>query len=380
MFIALMGVGGAERVCVSLANEFAGMGHEVHIVVLNLSNDVNTHLLDQRCQLHPLGVSRLRYAAVPMIRFIRKHRPDTMLVFGNEMGIILGHLRKLHLVHTKVVLRVLNNVNISLSKEDNISPVVEKYLQKQQKQMGGMEAVITQCQAMREMLLERKLVREERLHCIYNPVSKRVVGSVHREAKNAQSTGEAVSMQETDVRQKDAAPKKIVFIGRLDPQKQVDHLLEAFSIVKKKHPQAVLQLVGDGLLKEKLQEKVKALSLSESVIFEGVRKDIEHIYEQADVVALSSLYEGMPNCLIEAIASGIPIVSYDCPIGPAEIVEDGINGFLVENGNMQMLADRLSEALERTWDTATVKKTAGKFDAAGIAKQYVAVLQSVMQQ
>lgn len=373
MFIALMGVGGAERVCVSLANEFAKMGHEVHIVVLNLSNDVNTHLLDKRCQVHELGVSRLRYAALPMVRFIKKHKPEAMLVFGNEMGIILGHLRKLHLVRTKVVLRVLNNVNISLSKEDNISPVVEAYLQKQQKQMGSMEAVITQCQAMGQMLLEKKLVTKEKLNCIYNPVSKGIVESVRREQKeNGCRTG-VVSTEQPDMR------KTIVFIGRLDPQKQLEHLLEAFAIVKEKHSEAILQLVGDGVLRQKLKEKVRELSLTDSVIFEGVRKDIEHIYEQADIVALSSLYEGMPNCLIEAIAVGIPVVSYDCPIGPAEIVEDGVNGFLVENGNIQMLADKLSEALEREWDAEAVKRTAAKFDAAGIAEKYVEVLKSVME-
>ena len=61
MFLAHMGVGGSERVCVNLANEFAKK-HEVHIVVLNLENDVNSHLLDKRVKVHELGVSRLRYA------------------------------------------------------------------------------------------------------------------------------------------------------------------------------------------------------------------------------------------------------------------------------------------------------------------------------
>ena len=361
MFIALMGVGGAERVCVSLANEFARKGHEVHIVVLNLSNDVNTHLLDKSCQVHELGVSRLRYAALPMFRFIRKHKVETMLVFGNEMGVIMGHLRKLRLIRTKVVLRVLNNVNISLSKEEKVSPVVEAYLKKQQKQMGNMEAVVTQCQAMKEMLLERRLVSEDKLHCIYNPVSEKVVESVHRDDRNRDN----------------ASGKKIVFIGRLDPQKQLEHLLEAFALVIQKHPEATLQLVGAGILTEKLQEKVNELSLSEHVIFEGVRKDIEHIYEQADIVALSSLYEGMPNCLIEAISIGIPVVSYDCPIGPSEILVDGVNGFLVENGNIRMLADKLSEVLERNWDEEAVKRTAAKFAPSGIADQYLEVLQEV---
>ncbi|MBQ8592500.1 MAG: glycosyltransferase [Lachnospiraceae bacterium] len=361
MFIALMGVGGAERVCVSLANEFVKKGQEVHIVVLNLSNDVNTHLLDKRCKVHELGVSRLRYAALPMMKFIHKHKVDTMLVFGNEMGVIMGHLRSLHLIRTKIVLRVLNNVNISLSKEDNVSPVVEAYLQKQQKQMGKMEAVITQCQAMGDMLLEKRLVSKEKLNCIYNPVSEKVVEGVHREIKY-------------DV---PAKAKRIVFIGRLDPQKQLEHMIDAFALVKEKYPEGILQLVGDGVLKEKLQEKVKKMSLADSVLFEGVRKDIEHIYEQADVVALSSEYEGMPNCLIEAISAGIPVVSYDCPIGPSEILVDGVNGFLVENGNIQMLADKLSEALGRDWDEKAVKATAFKFAPSGIADQYLEVLKKV---
>lgn len=361
MFIALMGMGGAERVCVSLANEFVRKGHEVHIVVLNLSNDVNTHLLDKRCQVHPLGVSRLRYAALPMIKFIKRHKPDTMLVFGNEMGIILGHLRTLHLIRTKIVLRVLNNVNISLSKEDHVSPVVEAYLQRQQKQMRKAEAVITQCQAMGEMLLEKKLVEREKLYCIYNPVSKGVVERVRRAGDEALAK----------------AVKKVVFIGRLDPQKQLDHLIDAFAGVKQRHPEAVLQLVGDGVLREKLQKKAVDMSLADSVLFEGMRKDIEHIYEQADTVVLSSLYEGMPNCLIEAIAAGIPIVSYDCPIGPSEIVVDGVNGFLVENGNIEMLSDKISEALERVWDAEAVRQTAVKFHAEDIAEKYLAVLRRV---
>lgn len=360
MFIALMGVGGAERVCVSLANEFAKAGHEVHIVVLNLSNDVNTHLLDKRCQVHPLGVSRLRYAALPMVKFIKKHKPDTMLVFGNEMGIIMAHLRTLHLIRTKVVLRVLNNVNISLDKEDHISPAVEAYLQKQQKQMGRMEAVITQCQAMGEMLLEKHLVTKDRLYCIYNPVSSKLIESIHR--KKAADAG---------------ALKRIVFIGRLEPQKQLEHLIKAYAEVRRRHPQTVLQLVGDGGLREKLQKQAEELSLSDHVIFEGMRKDIEHIYEQADIVALSSLYEGMPNCLIEAIAAGIPVVSYDCPIGPSEIIVDGVNGFLVENGNIGMLSDKISEALECVWDEKTIKRTAAKFDPKDIAGQYLSVLKEV---
>ena len=119
VFIAHMGIGGSERVCVNLANEWA-KDHEVHIVVLNLENDVNTHLLDERVKVHELGVGRLRYAAIPMLRYLKKYDPGFLFIFGTEMAVILDKLKKMRLVKTKLVVRILNNVNIS-GKQSGIS-------------------------------------------------------------------------------------------------------------------------------------------------------------------------------------------------------------------------------------------------------------------
>lgn len=356
MFIALMGIGGAERVCVSLANEFAKLGYKPQIIVLNLKNDVNTHLLDSRCKVHELGVSRLRYAAPAMVTFMRKHRPESILVFGNEMGIILNTLRKLRLVQVKIVLRVLNNVNISLSKEEHISKTVENYLKKQQKQLRDMEHVVAQCQAMREMILDRNLVSEEQITAIYNPVSEKIVQAVE------------------NIPRKEKEDYQFTFIGRLDPQKNLTHLLKAFKLVVDKRKDVTLHLVGDGILKQQLQEEACQLHIQDYVVFEGMRKDIENVYSSSDVVVLSSSYEGMPNCLIEAIACGIPVVSYDCPIGPKEIIEEDINGYLVSFLNIEELAERMLDAVEKQWDTESIKKTADKFNATVIAKQYLEVI------
>lgn len=352
MFIALMGVGGAERVCVSLANEFVQMGYEVHIVVLNLKNDVNTHLLNKGCIVHELGVSRLRYAAPAMLRFIWKYKPKSMLVFGNEMGIILNILRKCKLIHLKIVLRVLNNINISLPKEENVSPIVEGYLRKQQKQLRDMEVVVAQCEAMKEMLLTRKLVETKQIHAIYNPVSPKVVDAV-----------ETLPFEKK-------AYKQLTFIGRLDPQKNIFELLEAFAKLLDKRGDIELHLVGDGVLTNQIKEKTVELHIQSKVIFEGVRKDIEKVYKNSDAVVLASNYEGMPNCLIEAIACGVPIVSYDCPIGPREIVVDGVNGFLVLFHDIDALAQKMEKVLNVEWDREKIKETATKFSAKKIAEQY----------
>lgn len=364
MFIAHMGVGGAERVCVTLANEMTNRGREVHIVVLNLDNDVNTHLLSKKCIVHSLNVSRLRYAALAMLRFVRKEKPESMLVFGSEMGIILNQLRKLHLVNIKIVQRVLNNVNISLKKEDNISPIVESYLKKQQKQLGDMDYVVAQCRSMEEMLLERELVSEDKVKCIYNPYNDKLVDLVEK----ARTKGHF------DIR----ACKKVYFIGRLDPQKNLQDLIQAFASVLKYRDDVELHLVGDGLLVDKLKELTKKMGISDKVIFEGLRKDMENVYAVADLVVLSSEYEGMPNCLIEAIASGIPIVSYDCPIGPAEIVVDGQNGYLVPFMDKKQLAKKILLALEKSWDREMIKETADKFKATHITAHYLEVLDKVV--
>ncbi len=362
VFIAHMGIGGAERVCVNLANEWAAKGHEVHILTLNLDGDINTQNLTDSVQVHTLGVSRLRYSFVPMYRYLRKFKPRFMFVFGNEMAVIIQKLRSLHLVKTPIVVRVLNNVNISLAKEDGISPVVEEYLKRAQKNLRQMECVVAQCEAMGSQLTDKGLVESENLSVIYNPVSKTLCEKVR-------------SLRES---RSDASDRKkeIVFIGRIDPQKNPLDLLTAFDKLCTKRGREsasdiVLRFVGDGVLKDAVANKAKELGISDAIIFDGIRQDMENVYAGADVVALSSDYEGMPNCLIEAIGCGIPVVSYDCPIGPAEIVKDDINGYLIPMGDTDALADALTNALDRTWDTDAIIRSCDKFDVTNIADKYI---------
>lgn len=362
IFIAHMGIGGAERVCVNLANEFTEKGNEVHIAVLNLDNDVNTHLLNQRVQVHSLGVSRLRYSPIAMLRYIKEYHPPFLFVFGNEMAVILNKCKKLHLVQTPVIVRVLNNVNISLSKEDQVSPVVEKYLQRAQKQLQDMNHVIAQCDAMKDMLLEKGLVKEDQVTVVYNPVSKDLIQKVN-------------NIRVPFCNREKERIREITFIGRIDPQKNLTHLLKAFAILHKQEPNSRLHLVGDGHLTEQMKQFAKELKIADDVVFHGVCSNMEQIYAAADIVALSSEYEGMPNCLIEAVGCGIPVVSYDCPLGPREIIEDGVNGYLVEYNNIEMLAQKMLAALNRDWQESQIQETAQKFQVSYIADKYERIFQ-----
>ena len=363
VFIAHMGLGGSERVCVNLANEWADK-HEVHIVVLNLENDVNTQHLDKRIHVHELGVGRLRYSAIPILQYIKKYNPKFLFVFGMEMAIILNKLKKIGLIDTHIIVRVLNNVNISLAKEDNVSPVVENYLKKSRKQMKDMDVVIAQCRDMGKMLTDAKLVKEDRLRVIYNPVSKQLIDSVEQ-------------LRLTNVSSDNRQACRITYIGRIDPQKQPEHLIRMFKIVKEKEPKATLRIVGDGNLTERIKEMVLSYGLEENVKLDGIRKDMDRVYEESDVVVLTSSYEGMPNALIEAIGCGIPVVSYDCPIGPGEIIEDGVNGFLVKQDDIEAMADKTLLAVRQSWDSEIIKATCRKFDAGVIARKYEEIFREI---
>lgn len=366
IFIAHMGIGGAERVCVNLANEWAERNHNVHICVLNLDNDVNTHLLDKRVQVHELGVSRLRYAALPMLKYIKKNKPVFLFIFGNEMAIIVNKLNKFKLTKVKTVVRVLNNVNISLAKEDNVSPLIENYLKTAQKQMADMDAIVAQCKDMGRMIGEKGLAEAEKIHVIYNPVSRLLIQRVDEIRKNR---GE----EETE-------GNRLTFIGRVDPQKQPDQLIKAFASIVEQKPGVKLRIVGNGNLMEQTKALVKDMGLQESVIFDGVRKDMENVYADTDVVILSSQYEGMPNALIEAIGCGIPVVSYDCPIGPAEIVEDGVNGFLVKQDDIEELAQKTVLALKQSWDRDIIRATCKKFDVGRICDEYCRIFEDISKE
>ena len=133
MYIAHMGSGGSERVCVNFANELIRRGHEVHIITLNLEKNAYGHLLSEQCILHSLGVSRIRYSMLPLVKLLRKERPEQIVVFSHELLVWMNYLKKLHLIKCKIILRNQNNLEIAYTEKTEISPVVQKVLKADRK-------------------------------------------------------------------------------------------------------------------------------------------------------------------------------------------------------------------------------------------------------
>jgi len=133
------------------------------------------------------------------------------------------------------------------------------------------------------------------------------------------------------------ANKKIVAVGRLTDQKNYLHLLQAWEEIYQKIPDWQLNIYGEGEHKIMLQEYIEQHSL-ENVSLKGSTSNVKQVYEQSSFFVMSSKYEGLPMVLIEAQSFGLPIVSYNCPYGPSDVVNNHENGLLVHNQNINELA------------------------------------------
>lgn len=138
----------------------------------------------------------------------------------------------------------------------------------------------------------------------------------------------------------------IVMAGRLNPQKNYSMAFDAMNIVVKDYPNIKLDIFGTGEIKEELLAEIEEKGLQNNVFLKGWTTNTVKEYCEHDMYLMTSNFEGMPNSLMEAMAVGLPCISTDCETGPSDLIDDGVNGYLVGVNNAVELAEKIKQIIE----------------------------------
>lgn len=257
-----------------------------------------------------------------LYRLLRRERPTILhswMFHANVPGRVIGRLAGVPIIITS-----RRNVEIGGEMRERLLRWTA----------GLDDKVIAVCELARRAQIERTHAAPQNVVTVHNGLDVAEFGTLNPEARA--TTREAFGIPPT-------APL-VGSVGRLHPQKDFATLLKAMVCVRDRLPDAHLLLVGDGDLKPELVSQARSLELAQTVTFAGHRTDIPEILSAVDLLVLPSLWEGLPNALLEAMAAGLPVVATAVG-GTPEVVVDGVTGFLVPPRDPQALADAILRLL-----------------------------------
>ncbi|TDB60656.1 glycosyltransferase [Photorhabdus khanii] len=326
--ISSLAGGGAEGVCVNIANGLAEQGWQVTLLVLHMNNSVYHDRVSDKVDIQILGINHARQSLFSLRSWIIENKPQKIVAFNYELTVLLVLVRYTIRKSFSIITR---NVNTISKETKHTRGIWRKFIVNKLINIFYPKAdhIVNQCQGMKNDLLTVFPFIENKCSVIYNPVNKVVENYAHTINFN-----------------KVVKENYILCIGRLEEQKAFHYAIQAFSEIVNILPDLRLKIVGQGNLKKHLKALVQDLGISHRVDFEGFQSDIKPYYLHARLTLLTSLYEGFPNILVESITLGTPVVAFDCPNGPREIIQNNVNGILVPFGDIARLKEGLVSVIQ----------------------------------
>jgi glycosyltransferase involved in cell wall biosynthesis len=227
---------------------------------------------------------------------------------------------------TGVIVREANTPSVRL--QHTSAPPLYRFLYRWTYPLA--DRVICNSEYMRKDLLECFSIRKAKTQVIPNPVDMVSVGEEIKRGADPYGNGK----------------KNVVSVGRLHYQKGFDLLIRAFERAAQRDFRLHLTLVGDGPERERLKRLTDRVGASERVTFAGHQDNPFPYMHHADLFVSSSRWEGSPNTVLESLACGTPVLAFNCPGGTAEILREGENGWLVQEGDWQGLGRKIAEAID----------------------------------
>ena len=311
--------GGTERVTAMIANELSKkQTYEVHIISVTNESMASFFELEPTVYHHRIlqqktvNLKKDYFKVVHGIRkYIKKHSIDILI----EVDVIcnLYTIPATRFLKTKIISwEHFNYYSNNGSKLRDISRKMTKYFS---------HHIVTLTEQDRQNYSE-KLGVTHKVTCIYNPI------------------------QSDEMYPYNVTSKQILSVGRLTYQKGFDLLCEVAKEVLHKHPCWTWIIVGEGEDRELIERKIKEYHLENRLILTGNQKEVGPYYQNSSLYVMTSRYEGLPMTLLEAKSYQLPIISFNCQTGPADLILDNKNGYLIEQGNVAIMAEKIINLLD----------------------------------
>ncbi|ADP69700.1 glycosyl transferase group 1 [Rhodomicrobium vannielii ATCC 17100] len=345
--------GGAERVSVDLARAFAALGHPVEFVLMRAEGDFLSEA-QRGFPVVDLDIRKTGQVPVPLARYLRARRPDALIanMWPLTSAAVAGRMLSMQRTRLLLVEHItLSNQYASWGWSHNMmmrASLLTTY------RLADRVAAVSEGAARHTAGLAG--LGRERVAVLHNPIPPRAVPLL-----------QATTLAE---RLWNCPPGlRILTVGSLKEQKNHPLLLRAFAAMPR--PDARLMILGQGQNETMLRGLAAELGIADRVIFAGFHADPSAFYATANLFVLSSDHEGFGNVIVEALSFGLPVVSTDCPSGPAEILDNGSFGRLVPVGDANALARAMEAALDAPVDRDALRRRAADFAPGIAARKYL---------
>jgi glycosyltransferase involved in cell wall biosynthesis len=356
LFLPALHSGGAERVMLNLAGELVARGHRVDLVLATAEGPY-LEAIPAGVRLVDLGCRRTITAVLPLARYLRREKPVALYAAIDHANVVALLANRLAGEPSRVVISVHSPLSIGTGKQPLRGSLVMGVARRLYRRAG---LIVTVSEGIRSDVLDTLDLSPEQVQVIHNAVL------------TVDPSGQGRAPLDPDLADLEHQPF-IVSAGRLAAIKDFPTLLRAFSLLERAED-VTLVVLGEGPERPALEALAEELGIAGRVRFAGFRANPFALFARARLFVLASTREGLPTVLIEAMATGCPIVSTDCPHGPREILADGRYGRLVPMRDPDALAAAMRDALARPTPPALLAERTRDFSTDRLVDRHLAAL------
>ena len=323
--ISSCGLFGAERVILTLASQNNGIDfwvgalnnhHNPHLEIIQEAKTagLKTIVFDSRGQVDFKTVSSIQ-------KFLNENSIDILHTHNYKSDIMGFWATRFSYTQWVATNHVWHSTDSKMRFYETIDAIVLKFA----------KMIFTVSQEIKDDMLQKGF-KENHIHVIHNGIN---ISQFNPKTARVQLRADwKVSDNEI----------LLTIVGRLAPEKGHEVLFKAMTQITKQHPNVKLLVIGDGPLRNNLEEQIKNLNLSNHIILAGLREDMPDVYRSCDILVNASYKEGLPMTILEAMASGLTIIATRVGAVP-QVIREGENGILLEAGNSEVLAQAVISLL-----------------------------------